>query len=376
MSRETMNVEERVWAAINLEKPDRLPVAPDCQPAGAAKLTGRTQSVVANDPEEALNAELEAFDKYGGWDMYHMAVPSTNINTLFLGMKVKLPGRELLDNEPYQVVEEEVVKLEDYNNIIEGGWQNFFMNDLLYRIAHESDNIPELINKIQEIVQKAFQEWAKRDTYVPCWAGDLHPFFKLSLTRSMIKFTEDLYYRPEIVEKALDRMVQETIKTVIDKVRATGSKIAWLCEERAGGFFYPLPIFEKYWWKYTVQIVDALWSEGIISLWHLDTSWDKNFHYFKKLPKGSVILHFDGTTDIFAAKKELGGHLCLMGDVHPSLLSLGKPEDVENYVKRLIDEVSYDGGLILSTGCNVPAAIKPDNFKALVDTGKNYEFSK
>jgi uroporphyrinogen-III decarboxylase len=125
-----------------------------------------------------------------------------------------------------------------------------------------------------------------------------------------------------------------------------------------------------------MQIVDAFWSEGIVSWFHLDTCWDKNIPYFEQLPKGSAIIDLDGTTDIFTAKEVLKNHLCIASDVHPTLLSLGKPEDVENYCKKLIDEVGKDGGLILSTGCTVPGAVKPENFKAMIETGKHYEFSK
>jgi uroporphyrinogen-III decarboxylase len=39
----------------------------------------------------------------------------------------------------------------------------------------------------------------------------------------------------------------------------------------------------------------------------------------------------------------------------------------------LIDEIGHNGGLILRAGCSVPYAVKPENFKAMLDTGKNYE---
>ncbi|UCG83707.1 MAG: uroporphyrinogen-III decarboxylase, partial [Dehalococcoidia bacterium] len=126
----------------------------------------------------------------------------------------------------------------------------------------------------------------------------------------------------------------------------------------------------------TQEIVDALWSEGIVTWFHLDQCWDKNISYFKQLPRGSAILALDGTTDIFAAKEVLRGHLCLAGDVHPSLTSLGKPEDVEAYCKKLIDEVGGDGGFILGTGCEMPTAVKLDNWRAMCQTAKNYEHSK
>jgi len=122
--------------------------------------------------------------------------------------------------------------------------------------------------------------------------------------------------------------------------------------------------------------VDAFWSEGIVTLFHLDQCWDKNIPYFKRLPRGSAVLELDSTTDIFQAKEILRDHLCFHGDVPAALLSIGSPEEVEAYCKRLIHEVGGDGGLILGSGCGVPPDVRPENFRALIDTGKEYELSK
>ena len=54
-------------------------------------------------------------------------------------------------------------------------------------------------------------------------------------------------------------------------------------------------------------------------------------------------------------------------------MSLGKPEDVETYCKRLIDEVGQDGGFILSNGCSMPSDPKPENVRAMIQIAKNCE---
>ena len=148
-----------------------------------------------------------------------------------------------------------------------------------------------------------------------------------------------------------------------------------LVEERAEAYFYPLKIFERFWWPYTKQIVETWSSEGIITFFHLDQCWDKNIPYFKELPRASAVIDLDGTTDIFAAKKVLYNHLCISSDVHPTLLSLGNPKDVEAYCKKLIDKLGIDGGHILSSGCEVPPTCKPENLRAMIQTGKTYQLS-
>jgi uroporphyrinogen-III decarboxylase len=71
------------------------------------------------------------------------------------------------------------------------------------------------------------------------------------------------------------------------------------------------------------------------------------------------------------AKKKLGGRACFGGNVPVSMLKAGTPEQVRDYVKRLIDDVAQDGGFILSTGAVLDDA-KPENLHALIDTGKQY----
>jgi methylmalonyl-CoA mutase cobalamin-binding domain/chain len=53
-------------------------------------------------------------------------------------------------------------------------------------------------------------------------------------------------------------------------------------------------------------------------------------------------------------------------------LTLGKPDEVEAYCRRLIDEVGEGGGFMLTTGCECPISVKRENLRAMVETGKNY----
>jgi hypothetical protein len=386
MARETMTPEERVWAAIRLEKPDRVPI--DILASSAyAQVTGSTVADwYANTDEDKHWAAIDkVWDYTGGWDMDLTSIAQGNPVVIKIGMgramgvRFKYPGVDLPDNHTAQAFEQEVMTLEDYDTIAEIGWQRFMDEDYQFRIM---DITPEDVAKFEEDAAatffRALDRWKERGvvTLYPVVASPLHPFFRFSLARSMVRFMEDLRYHPTLVEKALKTATREYIEQIIPACQALGFKLSFTAEERAEGFFFPLPVFERFWWPYTQEIVDALWSEDIVTWFHLDQNWDKNIPYFKRLPRGSAVLALDSTTNIFAAKEVLRGHLCLAGDLPPALMSLGKPEDVEAYCKRLIDEVGGDGGFILSTGCEMPTAVKLDNWRAMVQTGRNYELSK
>ncbi len=251
--------------------------------------------------------------------------------------------------------------------------------DYIYRILDVTKK--DLSNMMKGMIPTLFRAvdtWKKLgvESMYPTHNFPLHPFFRLSLGRSMIKFMEDLYYNPEKVERAMQVMTDELITDTIKGSKLFNVKLAMIVEERASTTFFPPKIFERFWWPYTKQLVEALYAEGIVTWFHLDTSWDDNFHYFKELPRGSAVLALDGTSDIFLAKKILGGHLCLAGDVQAVKLSIGTPKQVEDYCKKLIDVVGKDGGYILSSGCEIPEAVNPENLKAMIKTGREYELSK
>jgi uroporphyrinogen-III decarboxylase len=111
---------------------------------------------------------------------------------------------------------------------------------------------------------------------------------------------------------------------------------------------------------------------GIIPTLHLDSNWTLFLPCFRRLPRGKAVLELDSATDIFKAKEVLGDHLCLMGDVPASMLSLGTPDQVRAYVERLIDVVGAGSGFILSSGCDVPIDAKPENVRTMIEVGKSY----
>ncbi len=380
MSEETMSPKERVEAALRLEKPDRVPVAPLVSEAAAANLMGyHNLANVYNDMALASDLSFQVFDKYGGWDSFFggglsaAAFQVVGVNP----MKQRVPGIDLPEDEIVQAVEEDVLKYEDYEKICEMGFNNFYYEDYLFRICDiKREEVAGVMNDLKVTADKVGRQCSERGIEPLVSDMGSHPFFALSMMRSLVEFTKDLYFKPDMVEKTMKRMTADLISEKLPAAKKSGLKRWQLGEERASNYYYPLSIFERFWWPYLEEIVDAFWSEGIVTFIHMDTCWDKNLPYFKKLPRGSVALELDSATDIFLAKEILGGHQTLCGDVSGILLSVSKPEDVEAYCKKLIDEVGGDGGFILSSGCCVPPNVKPENFRIMLETGRNYEFSK
>ncbi len=88
------------------------------------------------------------------------------------------------------------------------------------------------------------------------------------------------------------------------------------------------------------------------------------------LPTGSVVWIFD-QTDMAAAKRALGGHSCIAGNVPTALLALADRREVEKYTTDLLETCAKDGGSILQNGAVLDDA-KPENLKAMIDMGLNW----
>ena len=76
MIQETMTSEERMMAAINLERPDRVPISFLLDSAPAARLLGlRSWEIAAQGLGAQIDVLLQVFDAFGGWDAVNPPLP-------------------------------------------------------------------------------------------------------------------------------------------------------------------------------------------------------------------------------------------------------------------------------------------------------------
>lgn len=376
MPQETMTKWERVWGALTGEyMPDRVPVSPMIMSGAAAGLQGLSQGAVYSNYYTALDALIKTHKDFGGWDQVMGAVYTRELGYANgAPFRMKLPGVDVPDDYVLQYDERKEMEAEDYNKILEMGYYNWYYT---YKF-------PDLTGfPITEVAEK-YKYWTdfnttmytriitELETPIAFGSFTIHPFFLLSVARTLLDFSQDLYFKADLVEKVIAKMTDEMIPKLIDANKASGIMVCEIIEERASAYNYPLEISDRFFFPYLQKIVEALHAEGIVTLLHLDQPWTKNIPQFKKwLPKNSFALAFDGTTDIIAAKQYLGDYCNLQGDVPGSLMSLGTPEEVTAYCKRLIKEVGYDGRFILVNGCECPSDVKADNLRAMLNVARN-----
>jgi hypothetical protein len=376
MVKETMTPAERMEAAVKLQPLDRIPCAPLMDIFFPARHKGWTTSQAYKNIRRSFHNIVDVFDEMGGWD--GMLLPGYSLPLtphVYTGVsfgKMVNPGAELEENQVVQFVEREVLFRENYDDIINLGFNGFRMKVKDKVNPLPGEQIIAYCNRQMDQYRYELDVWRSKGIRSLVGAITASPLMVLSTSRTLLEITKDIYQIPDKLAAVMDTMVDEMIVDAIEAAKLSGEPGIFLVMERGGCFYYPLKIYERFEFPYMKKMVDAFAAEGLITVMHLDQNYVKNLPYFKELPKGMVVAELDSLTDIFEAKRVLKGHMCIAGDVPASLTSLGTPEEVEAYCRKLIDVVGEDGGFILSTGCTCPADCKFENLAAMVNTAKNY----
>ncbi|MFZ0932295.1 MAG: uroporphyrinogen decarboxylase family protein [Syntrophobacteraceae bacterium] len=376
MHKAALSKMERMEAAIKLRPLDRIPCAPLMDVYFPAKYKGYSGARAIRDWKIGFSSIVEVFEEVGGWDGmilpgYSMA-PTPNVYAGIGVGKNLIPGSDLPDDSIIQFEEKEVITRDDYDDIIKMGWNGF-------RVKHKNRFNPapdETILKWTKGQMGKYrlelQTWHDKGVRSLCGTITESPLMFLSTSRTLMEISKDIRQIPEKLEAVMEAMLDDLIKEAIDSANISGEPGVMLVMERGAGFYYPLPIYERFEYPHMKRMVEAFSAAGLITVMHLDQDYTKNVPYFKDLPAKMVVAEFDSRTDIFKAKEILKGHMCIAGDVPAALLSLGTPKEVEAYCKKLIDVVGDGGGFILSTGCTCPVECRMENFQAMIDTAKNY----
>lgn len=292
------------------------------------------------------------------------------------GLPYKLPGRELGDEELFQILEEEIMTPADYERILDVGYGRWYMD---YLVALQPD-LPagrrgraivtwQFIRMALRIRGNA-RRLAKRGVTPAFSAGCYPPFDYFSLARSMERFSLDLYEVPELVQRASDAAIEPTVATTLQTLMLTRGTRVSIYPMRSSATFISPKMFEERVLEQLKRLVEAFTAKGLTPLLHCDGNWGPMLHLLRELPRASCILELDNDTDIFEAKEVLGDWMCLKGNVPAVMLAFGEPGEVEAYCQRLISEVGHDGGFILSSGCEVPLNAKLENVEAMLRVGR------
>jgi hypothetical protein len=181
----------------------------------------------------------------------------------------------------------------------------------------------------------------------------------------------DMYRRPEKLLEAVEVITKLEIHRLIKSVTDMGGYTAIFPLHKGDDKFMSPKQFEKFYWPSLKKVTDALIEEGIMVTHFAEGTHNERLEYYGDFPKGWVTWMFD-RTDMAKAKKTIGDTCCISGNVPASLMVAGKPAEVKDCCRRLIEDCAPGGGYILAGGCQATETKNPDNFRVFMEAAVEY----
>jgi uroporphyrinogen-III decarboxylase len=398
----------RIKNAIQLKRPDRVPVWLQDHCYFPCKYTGVTCEEAVNNPDKWFEINKKTFLDFEP-DMFFN--PGFSVRTSGQAQEaldrrnMRWPGHGVSGTLPHQFVEGEYMKADEYDAFI-NDHSDFIIRTWLPRVYGTLEpfgTLPPIYQLgfglpgtsglfIKSELVKAFMSLYQAGLEADKWntgaasfvmemkglgfpmligSGGIIPFDYISdYFRGMRGTMTDMFRQPKKLIEAMDMLLPKTIASTISASKNSGNPGVFIALHRGSDGFMALRQFETFYWPYLKELMLALIDEGLTPCPFLEGDFTTRLKYFNELPKGKVLAFVDGT-DIYAAKKILGNTLCMSGMMPLSLLQVGPPERVKKYARELIDVVGKDGGFIMAPRSVMDNA-DPEIVRVWVDFTKGY----
>jgi hypothetical protein len=396
---------DRTIKAIKIEIPDRVPVniAAGSFPAYYA---GYDLKTIMYDVEKMRQAWMKFAGDFDT-DSLGWMTPSNGLVNDIMGNKVyKWPGGGLPDDASMiQFVETDYMKTNEYDAFLDNP-TDYILRYFLprtYRVFEPLAKLSPLssfmgvgnqimmsagdldFRKMARSLLKAYKEtvrWGKviadcnkicREMGFPA-GGEGIALAPFDTVADMLRGTRgsvmDIYHQPDKLLETCDKILDITLKSALEGADRGDSPMVFIPMHKGDDMFMSDKQFERFYWPSYKKLLIGLIDEGLVPSPVVDGTYNQRLEYLKDLPRASMVWIFE-KTDMALAKKVLGGHACIGGNVTGSLMCKGTPEDVEKYCCWLIDTCAPGGGYILSMGVSVDKA-NPENFQAMIRVAKEY----
>ena len=401
--------ERRILDAIALKEPDRVPIVPlfaffNCYYSGVSPREAY------EDPGKALEAWRKTIYDFRPDATYSVNFTIYAMDEVLSGLDfkaMKWPGHGVKDDQSFQFVEAEYM-LEDEYQALFNNPGDFFLRRLLPRLAGNLKGLaklppletaalgyvwptvlPALCDPDVTLALQTLLDMSKRQA---AWAKAFSAFSKelqeagypsikeqtvlapYDLVADNLRGTAgaamDLLLQPENLKRAVDQLAPFMSQAGINGAKAKGNPRVFIPLHKGTDNFMSLKQFKEFYWPSLQKLILDLVEGGCTPYLLIEGKYNTRLDIIKDVPPGTCIYHFEGT-DIFEAKKKLGGTVCLMGNMPNSLLATGSKEQVVDHTKKLIDVCGDGGGYIMSGGALIDHA-KPENIEAWMATTKEY----
>ncbi|MDP6175258.1 MAG: uroporphyrinogen decarboxylase family protein, partial [Rhodospirillales bacterium] len=301
MSKEKLKLweqrEARVQKALRCEPVDRVPFM--FMGSGyIPRSMGVPLSKFCTDGELAVETTLDCLDSLDDIDGINLMVGGiypANLASQWLS-RIDVPGRQLPEDNMWQVHEDEDMKPEDYDLLLNEGWEAF---------------IALMTPRIQDMeLLKANQEWMaghwaglagryhERGFATLCGGIARIPFEVLCGARSMASFFVDCYRMPDKVEEALEVIRPELLKLPKQLTDRSRLKSMWIGGWRSASALLAPKIWDRFVFPHLKKLVLEMHKNDIFCVLHFDQNWDRDIERLLEFPRHACAFSGDGFTDL------------------------------------------------------------------------------
>ncbi|MDK6028783.1 uroporphyrinogen decarboxylase family protein [Ignisphaera sp. 4213-co] len=296
----------------------------------------------------------------------------------------KWPGRELRDNMHPQFLGGEFMKPEEYKQLIDNPVE--FMNQVILPRVCEGLGKPGsskwngawiragiAMQKVIAFQINLFTAIAKAgypiiplgtNAYAP---ADVIGDFLRHPTGAML----DIRRYPDNFKAACEALVDPILK-VATAVPPTPPVPLFFIPLHLNEMLPP-KLYNEFYWPYLKRIIETLVSKGYKGFVIFEGDHSPHVDTLLELPKGWGIGWFERPKDFIKIWEKLKGHTIVMGGVPTTLLASGTPQQIDEYVKNLLNKIKPEGGFIISPSIGeLPAGTPPENVRAYINAALKY----
>ncbi|VAX20022.1 hypothetical protein MNBD_NITROSPINAE04-2722 [hydrothermal vent metagenome] len=331
---------ERIVSAIKLEKPDRVPVT-TLAINRCLRVAGYTTKECLYDPEKMAKGKLAALERFGD----DAVVAGTD-----LFVEPEALGSTVTVYEHTAVVTEYFIK------------EKSDIEKLKIPDPKKDGRMPFVCEEIR-LLKKAVGD---TKIVVPVTGGPVTTASQLyGPEQLLIAMIED----PEWVHRLI-RIATDTSLKYWEALIEAGVHAIVLLEPFTANTILSPEQYEEFAMPYLKEIFEFSWSKGVVGVNHVCA--DTSMIWNQMSSVGALALQVDYPISMAECKKQVGGKICISGNVHPiDYMLYGTPESVYWKCREVIEESADGSGFILGSGCDLNPETPEENILAMVQAAKD-----
>jgi len=386
---------QRFADIVQLKQPDRVPSL--MMAAGIlARFAGISFADTFYDAAKSSAATLKFVEDFRPEYLLLSGAAAGRAYDLLGYNAYKWPGSSLPDDVPFQYVEAEYMPAEDYDALTNNP-EGYMLRNYLPRVCGHLQGlrlVPSLFTPVEmmgvgillaglsapplqeslsrlgqaiEEISQSLAVAARANAEIvgrygcPIMMGGITkaPFDIVADTlRGTRSALMDLYRRPQKLLAASDALVPSAIHMGVGSGRTAAPPFVLMPLHKGAAGFMSIKQFEKFYWPSLRRLLEGVIAAGMVPLPFVEGTFDEarlELIAGSGLPAGRTAWLFD-RSDLRLVKKHFTGFACFGGNVPVSLFIAGTPAQMEDYCKRLLDDVAPGGGFFLSSGAPVDEA--------------------